>query len=69
MQILKRHGCQNSVAMVTSILTYTLQRLQNAPRYILENVRARFGGPCLKGFEVFKPFIDEISPFCKIRKE
>ena len=32
MQILKRHGCQNSVAMVTSILTYTLQRLQNVPR-------------------------------------
>ena len=28
----EKHGCQNSVAMVTSILTYSSQRHQNVRR-------------------------------------
>ena len=44
MQILKNHGCLKSVAMVTSVLRYTLQRLE------------KFGDHSLNGFDVIQLF-------------
>ena len=51
----EKHGCQNSVAMLTSILTYTSQQLKNVPRKTLGKF-AKFGDPNLKGFEVIQLF-------------
>ena len=34
----KKHGSQNAVAMVTSILTHTSRRLQDVPRQFLGKV-------------------------------
>ena len=51
----EKHGCQNSVAMVTSLLTYTSRRLYDVARQILGKV-AKFGGPNLNGFEVIQFF-------------
>ena len=49
----EKHGCQNSVSMITSMLTYTSRRL------FPDNFREKslkFGSPRSKGFEVIQLF-------------
>ena len=50
----EKHGCQNSVAMVTSMLPYTSPRLYMFPDKF--QVGAKMGGLSLNGFEVIQLF-------------